>query len=55
MSTANAVGVALSSLYGISIGVMAMAHVGGRTLSRWAVIGACILGLYWSFGRQLFM
>jgi hypothetical protein len=54
MSTANVVGVALSSLYGVTIGIMAIAHVRGRTLVVFATGGAAVLGLYWSFGRHLF-
>jgi hypothetical protein len=54
MSTANAVGVALSSAYGVMMGVLAIAHVRGRAFVNAAIIGAAVLGLYWSFGRQIF-
>ena len=55
MSTANAVGVALSSAYGIMMAVLAIAHVRGRPYVMAAVIGAGVLGIYWSVGRQLLM
>jgi hypothetical protein len=55
MSTANTIGVALSSAYGILMGVLAVAHVRGRTYALTAMIGAGVLGIYWSFGRKLFM
>jgi hypothetical protein len=55
MSTANAIGVALSSAYGIMMGALAIAHVRGRAYVMAAVIGAGVLGIYWSVGRQLFM
>jgi len=54
MSTANAVGVALSSAYGILLGVLLVAHVRGRTWTVVATAGACILGIYWSLGRHIF-
>ena len=53
MSTANAVGVALSSAYGVMMGILALNHVRGRAFVNAAIIGAAILGLYWSFGRQI--
>lgn len=54
MSTANAVGAALSSAYGITLGLLLLNHVRGRTFVNAAIIGAAVLGLYWSFGRQIF-
>lgn len=53
MSTANAVGVALSSAYGVMLGILALNHVRGRPFVNAAIIGAAVLGLYWSFGRQI--
>jgi hypothetical protein len=54
MSTANAIGVALSSLYGITLGILLLAGVRGRPWVVAAMGGAALLGLYWSFGRHIF-
>ncbi len=50
MSTGNAIGVALSSLYGITLAILLLTHRRQAFLVV-ATGGAALLGLYWSFGR----